>query len=231
MERREQGCLYVLASPIGNLEDLSMRALRILKEARVIFAEDTRHTRKLLSHFTISTPCERYSDQFHPAKKSDILDYCRDGQSIVLVSDAGTPVISDPGWSLVDLAWKEGIRVVPIPGPCAPIVALSACGFPVSHFMFWGFLPRSRSRVRRTLEKIVEWDCGIFFESPHRLLQTLAGITHLQIEGLQVSVARELTKHFEEIVRGDPQQVEAHFRAHEVRGEFCIILYKGKKHG
>ena len=166
---------------MGNLEDITLRSLRILKEAAQLVAEDTRQARKLLSHFTLSIPCQRYDDRMSEVRKQALLEPCREGRAVVLVSDAGTPVISDPGWSLVDLAWREGIPVVPLPGPSAPIAALSVCGFPISHFVFWGFLPRSPGKLRRALESVREWGCVVFFESPYRIIKTLEAIAALSI--------------------------------------------------
>lgn len=220
------GHLYIVGSPIGNLEDITLRAIRVLKEAALILAEDTRQTRKLLSHLAIATPCERYDDRFHDSRKRAILERCQRGENIALLSDAGTPVISDPGWSLVKFAWEMNIRVVPIPGPSAPITALSVCGFPLSHFVFWGFLPRAPNKIRRALSSVNDWECVVFFESPHRLMKTLKLLDDLKIDSLQVCIARELTKFFEEIVRGPLAEVMAHFEKGEVKGELCVIVYK-----
>ncbi len=220
-----QGKLYIVATPIGNLEDITLRALSVLRSAAMVWAEDTRRARKLLSHYEISVPCARYREEAALLQKQHILDACREGRDIVLLSDAGTPVISDPGWSLADLAWKSGIQVVPIPGPSAPVAALSACGFPVARFAFWGFLPRSPAKVRRALEALLAWPCGVFFESPHRIVATLSRLQQYAPADLEVCIARELSKHFEEIVRGKLETVLSHFQEKPPQGEFCVILY------
>jgi 16S rRNA (cytidine1402-2'-O)-methyltransferase len=218
------GVLYVVATPIGNLEDVTLRALRVLREVDLIACEDTRRTRGLLAHFDIHTPVISYFEHNKLARGERLVRTLRDGRSVALVTDAGTPGISDPGFLLVRQARAAGIAVVPVPGPSAVIAALSAAGLPADRFVFDGFLPvkpgRRLNRLRdlRALETTV-----VCYESPHRVLATLEAIGQVWGE-VPVVVARELTKQFEEIVQGPPAELRARLTAASARGEFTLLI-------
>lgn len=227
------GTLFIVATPIGNLEDITLRALRILKEVDLIAAEDTRHTRKLLSHYQISTPLVSYHDHNKEVRTPELISKLHKNADIALVTDAGTPSVSDPGFFFVCNAIEAGISVVPVPGVCAAIAALSVSGLPSDKFSFVGFLPRKKNKrmeVLRGLKK--EAKTLILYESPHRLLSTLSELIDIVGDRKGV-VARELTKYHEEIVRGTLLQIFATIsdRA-SVKGE-CTILVEGKnqEHG
>jgi 16S rRNA (cytidine1402-2'-O)-methyltransferase len=218
------GTLYVVATPIGNLEDITLRALRVLKEVGLVACEDTRRTRTLLSHFGIHAPVTSYFEHNKLAKGPAILKTLREGTSVALVTDAGTPGISDPGFLLVREAGEAGIPVVPVPGPSAVVTALSAAGIPADSFIFDGFLPVKPGRRIHRLEALRQLETTIVcYESPHRILATLGAIG--QVFGqIEIVVARELTKKFEEIVRGTPGALLERFEAGEVRGEFTLVI-------
>jgi len=220
--------LYIIATPIGNLEDITYRAVRILGEVDLIAAEDTRHSLKLLSHFGISKPLTSYFDHNQQFKGERILNALRKGKSVALISDAGTPCISDPGFQLVRDAVAEGIAVVPVPGACAAIAALSASGLPTDAFTFAGF-PPSRQGKRRTFLTGASALPGtlVLYEAPHRLLETLSDIREVMGER-QVIVARELTKMFEECIRGSVSEVIETVSQGIVRGEVVILIAAGK---
>jgi len=222
------GTLYVVATPIGNLEDLTLRALRVLKEVDLIACEDTRRTRGLLTHFGIHAPVTSYFAHSTLAKGAALLRALADGKSVALVTDAGTPGISDPGFLLVRAARDAGIPVVPVPGPSAMIAALSAAGVPADRFVFDGFLPVKPGRRRHRLEALRALETTIVcYESPHRVLASLEAIG--QVFGdAEIVVARELTKQFEEIVQGSPARLREHFGQHEVRGEFTLVIPRTK---
>jgi len=218
------GTLYVVATPIGNLEDLTMRALRVLKEVGLIACEDTRRTRTLLTHFGIHAPVTSYFEHNKLAKGPAILRTLQEGTSVALVTDAGTPGISDPGFLLVREARAAGIAVVPVPGPSAVVTALSAAGIPADRFVFDGFLPVKPGKRVHRLEALRDLEMTIVcYESPHRILASLEAIG--QVFGqIEIVVARELTKQFEEIVRGAPAALHERFAAGAVRGEFTLII-------
>src|SRR5512145_1879118 len=198
------GTLYVVATPIGNLEDVSARALRVLKEVDLIACEDTRRTRALLAHFDIHTPTVSYYEHNKLARGPQILRKLQDGQSVALVTDAGTPGISDPGFLLVREARAAGVTVVPVPGPSALIAALSAAGVPADRFVFDGFLPVKPGRRRNRLKTLRALDTTVvLYESPHRIAATLRAIGEVYGE-VELVVARELTKQYEEVVRATP---------------------------
>lgn len=218
------GKLFLTATPIGNLEDITMRALRVLKEADIIAAEDTRRTRKLLTHFDIHTKLTSYYEQNKNLKTDYLISLLQEGKNIALVSDAGTPGISDPGSELVRKAVEAGIEVVPVPGAVAFITALIASGLPTEQFVFYGFLPRKDKDLRGAIEKLrLEDKTAIFYEAPHRVLKTLQSFSEILPER-QLTVARELTKIYEEFVRGTTREVYAHFSENPPRGEFCLVL-------
>jgi 16S rRNA (cytidine1402-2'-O)-methyltransferase len=217
------GTLYLVATPIGNLEDLSPRAMRILREARLIAAEDTRHTRQLLTHFDIHTPLTSYFEHNKLNKLESILAALSQGD-VALVSDAGTPAINDPGYELVKAALDAGYPVSPVPGPSAPIAALAASGLPTDSFLYLGYLPRKSSERRETAGQVANLrHTLIFFETPHRLLESLADLESV-LGDREMAAARELTKIHEEFVRGRLSEVRAHFTENEPRGEFVLVI-------
>lgn len=220
------GVLYLCATPIGNLRDITLRALEVLKEADVIVAEDTRRTRKLLSHYGITTPLSASLYQgVEEERVEDVLALLRAGKKVALVSDAGTPLISDPGFPLVRACIREGIPVVPVPGPSAVLAALVGSGLPTDRFLFAGYPPRKPGERRRWLSELLSIPATvILFESPHRLISTLEILAELDPQRPTV-VARELTKIHEEFVRGTSAQVLAVFQSRgKVLGE-CVILF------
>ncbi len=218
------GCLYVVATPIGNLEDVSMRALRILKEADVIACEDTRQTMKLLSHFDISKRLVSYHEHNEITRAPEIVIELEQGAKVALVSDAGTPAISDPGYRLVSLCLRHGIRVVPVPGASAFVAALAASGMPIEEFVFAGFLPSRPTERRKALRALAaEPRTLALYEAPHRLLDTLEDA--LEILGNRPAVvAREVTKVYEEFVRGHIEDLVAAARKKAPRGEITLLI-------
>jgi 16S rRNA (cytidine1402-2'-O)-methyltransferase len=218
------GKLYVVATPIGNVEDLSPRALRVLRECDLVAAEDTRHTGHLLTRFEVRKPLVSYH-QFSEAKRTaEFLHHFEDGKSIALVSDAGMPGVSDPGERLIRAAVAAGVAVEVIPGPSAPVVALAGSGLPMVPYYFGGFLPVKSGQRRKELLRALERDCtSVYFESPYRIVRMLEDAV-AEIPQARLCLARELTKKFEEFRRGSPAELLAHFHAHEPRGEFCLVL-------
>ena len=218
------GTLYIVATPIGNLEDITLRALRILKEADLVAAEDTRHSRKLLTHFGISRPLTSYFDHNKDLKGDYILERLLQGLSVALVTDAGTPCVSDPGYQLVRDAIAAGLNVVPIPGACAAITALCASGLATDNFTFAGFLPNRQGKRRERLQSLSgERALLIFYESPKRVLATLRDM--LEILGdREVVLARELTKLYEEFLRGKLSELIAQLEERDIRGEVAILV-------
>ncbi|MDH5493958.1 MAG: 16S rRNA (cytidine(1402)-2'-O)-methyltransferase [Myxococcales bacterium] len=222
--RLEPGRLWVVATPIGCLEDITLRALRILRECDTILAEDTRHTRALLSHHAIGTRSRSLHAQSGPTKIARIVEELEAGAKMALVSDAGTPLISDPGAQLVAAAREAGIVVEPIPGPSAVLAALSVAGLRSDSFRFVGFLPRSGARRRRAIRRIVDApEATVLFESPRRLLSTLAELERHLGPDRPLAVCRELTKLHEEVRRGSAAALIAHF-SEGVRGEITLIV-------
>ncbi len=227
------GVLYVVATPLGNLEDITLRALRVLKEVDWIAAEDTRHTRKLLAHYGIRTPLTAYHDWIEREKAPLLIERLRSGESGALVADAGTPVLSDPGFHLVRSAWDAGVKVVPIPGPSAIVAALSAAGLPARRFAFEGFLPVRASQRRARLSKLAdEQRTLVFFETARRLRDTLRELSEIWGERTLV-IARELTKHFEEFLRGTPHELlrEIDERGRALKGEVTIVAEGARTNG
>jgi 16S rRNA (cytidine1402-2'-O)-methyltransferase len=217
------GTLYLVATPIGNLEDISPRALRVLSQAVVIAAEDTRHTRKLLDHYQIRTPLTSYHEHNKLTKLDAVLD-ALDRGDVALVSDAGTPALNDPGFELVRAALQAGHLVSPIPGPSAPISALVASGLPTDAFLYLGYLPRRASERRQKLQEVADLPYTlVVLETPHRLLNAVQDLLDI-LGDRQVAVARELTKLHEEIFRGTLSQALAHFKAQTPRGEFTLVI-------
>lgn len=219
------GTLYLVATPIGNLEDITHRAVRVLREVAVIAAEDTRHTRKLLNHFSINTRTVSYHEHNERERASELLEELQNGSDVAIVSDAGTPAINDPGFRLTQLAIDNDIRVVPIPGASAPLAALIASGLPTDEFLFVGFLPSRASARRARLEELKTVAATlVFFESPHRIAATL-GDAAATLGNRKAVVARELTKIHEEFVRGTLSELASRFSGDEqARGEFVLII-------
>jgi 16S rRNA (cytidine1402-2'-O)-methyltransferase len=218
------GTLFVVATPIGNLEDITLRALRVLREADLIACEDTRHTRGLLTRFEIGTPTTSYHDHNESERAEELLDRLERGETIALVSDAGTPGVSDPGYRLVAGAASRGIRVVPIPGPSAAITALSASGLPTDEFLFVGFLPPKQAARRARLEELAEVRSTlVIYEAPHRVDAMLADALAV-LGDRDVVVGRELTKVHEEFIRGKLSDVVESLDPSRRRGEFVILV-------
>lgn len=218
------GTLYLVATPIGNLSDLSERALAVLREVDLIAAEDTRHTLKLLNHFAIKKPMISYFEHNKSERGQEILRILKEGKDVALVSDAGTPAISDPGEDLVRLCAQNDISVVPIPGPCALINALIVSGLPTGRFSFEGFLSVNKKNRKQHLESIrSDTHTLIFYEAPHKLKNTLADM--LQILGdRQIVLVRELTKKYEEVLRMTLSEAAAYYETTEPKGEFVLVL-------
>ena len=219
------GVLYIVSTPIGNLEDITMRALRVLRETDVIACEDTRHTRKLLDHYGIAKPAVSYHQHNEAARAAELVERLRNGETVALVSDAGTPLISDPGYRVVQAAIDAGIAVVPIPGASAILAALAASGLPTDSFRFCGFLPPKSSQRRKLLEHLRgEESTLIFYEAPHRIVETLEDIQAL-LGSRPVVVARELTKMHEEFLRGAAAGIREKVQS---RGEIVLLIGKGE---
>lgn len=220
------GLLYVVATPIGNLEDITLRALRILKEVDLIAAEDTRKTRKLLSHYGIHTPLTSYYGR--ESKADYLIDTLNRGKNVAIVSEAGTPGISDPGYPLIKRAIEKGIIIQSIPGPCAAISALVVSGLPTDEFIFTGFLPRKKGRLTKRLKELFNFEkTVIFYESPNRTVATLEVVKE-NFGEVNVVIARELTKKFEEVIRGSISRVLTLLKEKKIRGEVIILLHKGE---
>jgi len=218
------GILYAVATPIGNLEDITLRALRILKEVDLIGAEDTRKTRKLLSHYEIHTPVTSYYGR--ESKADYLIAALNRGKNVAIVSEAGTPGISDPGYPLIKRAIENGITVQSVPGPCAAISALVVSGLPTDGFIFTGFLPRKKGKSIKRLKELFNFEKTIiFYESPNRLIATLDAIKE-NFGDVNVVIARELTKKFEEVVRGSIDDVLSVLAGKKIRGEVIILIHK-----
>jgi 16S rRNA (cytidine1402-2'-O)-methyltransferase len=217
------GTLYIVPTPIGNLEDITLRALRVLREVTLIAAEDTRTTGRLLAHYEIDTPQTSYHEHNKLTKLDAILG-ALDGGDVALVSDAGTPGLSDPGYELIRAALDAGVRVEPLPGPSAVIPALVASGLPTDSFVYLGFLPRKSSARREALGEVRDAPRTIvLYEAPHRLLDTLADVRDV-LGPRRVAVARELTKLYEEVWRGDVDAAIAHYTENPPRGEITLVV-------
>lgn len=215
--------LYLVATPIGNLEDLSPRAIRILKEALLIAAEDTRHTSKLLTHFDIKTPTTSYFDHNKQKKLDKVLETLEQGD-VALVSDAGTPGLNDPGYLLVRAALDAGHTVSPIPGPSAPIAALVISGLHTDHFLYLGYLPRKRGERQRAIREVQHLPYTlIFFETPHRIKDALKDLETI-LGDREIAVAGELTKMYEEVFRGTINQAREQFTEQPARGEYTLVI-------
>lgn len=222
------GTLYLVATPIGNLEDMSPRAIRVLHEASLIAAEDTRHTGNLLKHFEIQTPLTSYFEHNKLSKLDFILAKLSSGD-VALVSDAGTPAINDPGYELVRAALASGFDVRPVPGPSAPVAALSVSGLPTDSFLYLGYLPHKKTERRKFIGQIANLSYTlIFLESPHRIIEALEDLL-ASLGDRRICVAREMTKMFEEYWRGTLGGAVEYFKSKEARGEFTLVIEGEKK--
>src|SRR5215470_17062123 len=218
------GCLYLVATPIGNLEDITLRAVRILNEADQIACEDTRHTQKLLNHYHISKPLVSYHEHNEMTRAPELVLAMEQGQQIALVSDAGMPLVSDPGYRLVTLALRHQVAVIPVPGPSALLAALSASGLPNEEFLFAGFLPARGGERRRRLERLrIEDRTIIFYEAPHRIEEALAEAREI-LGDRPACLAREVTKLHEEFRRGTLSELIASLSDRPVRGEITLLI-------
>ena len=228
-----QGTLYLVGTPIGNLEDISLRALRILKEVDLIACEDTRQTQKLLNHYAIEKRTTSYHEHNELTRAAELIMHLEQGQSIALVTDAGTPGISDPGYRLVALAIRHHLPVVPIPGPSAFLSALVASGLPTDSFRFGGFLPVKSGQRRAMLESIRKSPrTQIFYEAPHRIVGTLEDLVDVLGPQRHVVIAREVTKIHEEFLRGKAAEALAELKARaEIRGEITLLVGKAEEQG
>ena len=223
--------LYLVATPIGNLEDITLRALRLLKEVDLIACEDTRQTQKLLNHYAITTRTTSYHEHNEAAKSAELVKAMQAGASVALVTDAGMPGISDPGYRLITLAIQHGVPVVPVPGASAFLAALVASGLPTDSFRFNGFLPAKRGERRTSLEAIQSsLRTQVFYEAPHRIVETLTDVVEVLGESRHVVVARELTKLHEEFLRGRAAEVLETLKAREsVKGEITLLIGKAEE--
>jgi 16S rRNA (cytidine1402-2'-O)-methyltransferase len=224
------GCLYIVSTPIGNLEDITYRAVRILKEADWIACEDTRTTRRLLEHYGIQTRLVSYHEHNELERAEELIERLRQGETGALVSDAGTPLLSDPGYRVVRAAVKEGIRVEAMPGPSALLAGLVVSGLPTDQFHFGGFLPAKQGQRMRLLESLRDEQATlIFYEAPHRILESLDDIA-AALGGREIVVARELTKMHEEVLRGTPATIRNNLAERDmIRGEFVILVAKASE--
>ena len=219
--------LYVVSTPIGNLEDITLRALRVLKEVSVIACEDTRQTQKLLNHFDISTKTVSYHEHNEVQRAAELIVRLEEGESVAMVSDAGTPGISDPGYRLITLALRHNVSVIPIPGASAVLSALTASGLGTDHFEFCGFLSAKKGQRKSELERVREREhTVIFYEAPHRIVETLEDIVEIMGPQRRVVLARELTKLHEEFLRGTASEVFERLRKREggVKGEIVLLI-------
>jgi 16S rRNA (cytidine1402-2'-O)-methyltransferase len=223
-QRSGKGTLFLVSTPIGNLEDITLRAIRVLKEVDLIACEDTRRTRILLSHYGIHTALTSLYDEIERKKGEVLVEKLLDGRSLAYVSDAGTPLISDPGYHLVRLAIEAGIPVVPVPGPSAVITALSIAGMPSDRFAFFGFLPEKAGRRQSFLQKLKTLPMTlVFYESPRRIVDSLKDIRDV-LGDRDVAVTRELTKVFEEVIRGRVDELVGKLEAQDIKGEITLLV-------
>ena len=229
--QKETGKLFIVSTPIGNLEDITFRAVDTLKNVDLILAEDTRHSAKLISQFQISKKLIAFHDHNEKRQYIKIIEKLKGGSNIALISDAGTPLINDPGFNLVRSAKQENINVVPIPGACSPIAALSASGLPANFFTFCGFVPSKDNERIRFFEKMTKSHAtSIFFESPHRILKTMNVLIKIIENDRKVCLAKELTKTYEKIVTGNAQEIASFLNEspQNTKGEFVILLEGAK---
>ncbi len=221
--------IYLIPTPIGNLEDITLRAIRLLKEVDLILAEDTRVSIKLLKHFAIGTPLQSFHMHNEHKKVETVVEQLKNGKTVALISDAGTPGISDPGFLLVREALKEGVEVQCLPGPTALIPALVQSGIPCERFVFEGFLPPKKGRQTRLEQMALETRTQVFYESPHKLLKTLEQLVTYFGADRSIAVVREISKLYESTFRGNAQEGLDFFEAHPPKGEFVIVVEGIKK--
>ncbi|MCP3742336.1 16S rRNA (cytidine(1402)-2'-O)-methyltransferase [Rossellomorea sp. BNER] len=223
-QNEEQGCLYLVPTPIGNLEDMTFRAINIMKNVDVIAAEDTRNSKKLCHYFEIDTPIVSYHEHNKEVSGAKLIERMVQGEKVALVSDAGMPCISDPGYELVQFAIEKMVSVIPLPGANAALTALIASGINPQPFYFYGFLQRQKKNKREELEQLAKMMATIIlYESPHRLKDTLNELKSI-FGNRRIVLSRELTKKFEEFIRGSVEEVLQWSAENEIRGEFCIII-------
>jgi 16S rRNA (cytidine1402-2'-O)-methyltransferase len=228
-EQTKSGTLYVVATPIGNLEDITFRAVRVLKEADLIACEDTRHTAKLLQHYGIDIPTVSYHEHNEVPRAEELVAKLEQGVNVAQVSDAGMPGISDPGYRVIKLAIERGVQVVPIPGASALISALAAGGLPTDNFQFLGFVPAKSGQRRTMLEALrAAEQTTVVYEAPHRITGTMQDIVEILGAERPMVLARELTKLHEEFIRGNAAQILARVQEHELRGEITLLIGKGE---
>ena len=219
------GLLYVVATPIGNLEDITLRAVRILKEVDLIAAEDTRHTQILLNHYDIHTPLTSYHEHNERTKAQSLVERLVCGDNVALLCDAGTPAISDPGYRLISEATRAGVRVVPLPGASALAAVLSASGLPTDRFVFEGFLPAKRQERKTKLQGLRnESRTLVFYEAPHRLMESLQDLQQI-LGDREIVIAREVSKVHEEFLRGTLSKIIAQLTGHTVKGEITLVVH------
>jgi 16S rRNA (cytidine1402-2'-O)-methyltransferase len=221
--------IYLIPTPIGNLEDITLRAIRLLKEVDLILAEDTRVSIKLLKHFAIGTPLQSFHMHNEHKKVETVVEQLKNGKTVALISDAGTPGISDPGFLLVREALKEGVEVQCLPGPTALIPALVQSGIPCERFVFEGFLPPKKGRQTRLEQMALETRTQVFYESPHKLIKTLEQLVTYFGADRSIAVVREISKLYESTFRGNAQEGLDFFEAHPPKGEFVIVVEGIKK--
>ena len=221
--------IYLIPTPIGNLEDITLRAIRLLKEVDLILAEDTRVSIKLLKHFAIGTPLQSFHMHNEHKKVETVVEQLKNGKTVALISDAGTPGISDPGFLLVREALKEGVEVQCLPGPTALIPALVQSGIPCDRFVFEGFLPPKKGRQTRLEQMSLETRTQVFYESPHKLLKTLEQLVTFFGANRSIAVVREISKLYESTFRGSAQEGLDFFEVHPPKGEFVIVIEGVKK--
>lgn len=219
--------LYVISTPIGNIRDITLRALDVLKEVDVLLAEDTRVTAYLLSHYQIQTPIQSFHLSNEHKKVTQVISWLQEGKKVGLVSDAGTPGISDPGYLLFAACIENGIQIECLPGANALLPALIKSGFPCERFVFEGFLPHKKGRVKRIQAWLQEERTVVIYESPHRLIKSLEQIKEILGTERMLSISREITKKFEETVNGTPDELLTYFNSKAIKGEFVIVI-KGK---
>ena len=220
----QSSTLYVVPTPIGNLADITHRSIHLLSQVELILCEDTRVSQKLLKHYNIDTPTKSYHMHNEHRTVDRIVEQLQQGMSMALISDAGTPAISDPGFLLVRACLQSGVNVTSLPGPTAFVPALVQSGFPTDRFVFEGFLPHKKGRMSRLSQLAEETKTIVLYESPHRILKTLAQCAQVMGPDRQASISRELTKAFEETVRGTLEELEAHFTTHTPKGEFVLVI-------
>lgn len=227
MEERQQGILYVVATPIGNLEDITYRAVKILSTVDLILCEDTRRTKILCLHYNINKPLKSYYSYIEQKRVKEIVPYIKQGYNVALVSDSGTPGISDPGFLIIKECIKENIKVVPIPGPTAFVAAAVVSGFPLEKILFLGFIPKKVGKIVKLFNEVksLKETTIIFYESPQRIKRTLEILKTIFSDNIKCVIAREITKFFEEFIRGELKDVYKKISEKEIKGELVVLIY------